>query len=110
MGPLLRSSAGSGGITAHAPHPARTGLDSAPSSASIPLPPSCEDRVSFIQHDLKERLPFADASFDFVRMSFVNLALREQDWQDVCEEALRVLKPGSASSRSDLAPPHLTAF
>ncbi|KPV76225.1 uncharacterized protein RHOBADRAFT_42553 [Rhodotorula graminis WP1] len=71
------------------------GLDVAPTSATIPLPASYDERVSFIQHALPERLPFQDDSFDHVRLSFVNLALREQDWQVVCEEALRVLVPGS---------------
>ncbi|GAA5910328.1 hypothetical protein JCM8208_006010 [Rhodotorula glutinis] len=70
------------------------GLDVAPTSATIPLSDSYDERVSFIQHALPERLPFQDASFDHVRLSFVNLALREQDWQTVCEEALRVLAPG----------------
>ncbi|BGP38776.1 hypothetical protein JCM10450v2_002730 [Rhodotorula kratochvilovae] len=70
------------------------GLDAAPSSVTINLPASVEDRVSFIQHDLRERLPFQDASFDFIRFSCINFALREQDWQELCEEAIRVLKSG----------------
>ncbi|GAA5840939.1 hypothetical protein JCM9279_001266 [Rhodotorula babjevae] len=70
------------------------GLDVAPTSATIPLPASYDERVSFMQHALPERLPFQDASFDYVRLSFLNLALREQDWQAVLEEALRVLMPG----------------
>ena len=85
------------------------GLDVAPSSCTIPLPASCDERVSFIQHALPERLPFQDASFDYVRLSFVNLALREQDWQTVCEEALRVLMPGSTCFPSPSSTSSLTS-
>ncbi|GAA6000118.1 class I SAM-dependent methyltransferase [Rhodotorula paludigena] len=70
------------------------GLDIAPSAVSTVLPTELESRLTFIQHDCRDALPFQPAEFDFVRTGFLNLSLREQDWAALCEEAIRVLTPG----------------
>lgn len=75
------------------------GLDIAPSAVSTVLPTELESRLTFIQHDCRDALPFQPAEpaeFDFVRIGFLNLSLREQDWAALCEEAIRVLTPGGA--------------
>ncbi|BGP30879.1 hypothetical protein JCM10296v2_002638 [Rhodotorula toruloides] len=69
------------------------GLDAAPSSVTIDLPPNIDWRISFIQTSFSTPLPFR-AEFDYVRVAHVNLALQEQDWTTLLDEALRVLKPG----------------
>ncbi|BGO90402.1 hypothetical protein NBRC10512_004113 [Rhodotorula toruloides] len=69
------------------------GLDVAPSSVTIDLPASMDSRISFIQTSFLLPLPFR-AEFDYVRVAHVNLALQEQDWTSLLDEALRVLKAG----------------
>ncbi|BGP14753.1 hypothetical protein JCM10213_004308 [Rhodosporidiobolus nylandii] len=70
-------------------------LDIAPSSVAPELLPSgLERRVDTVQHDLRQPLPFEDGAFDFVRVGFVNLALGEQHWASLIEEAMRVLQAG----------------
>lgn len=73
------------------------GLDIAPSAVSTVLPTELESRLTFIQHDCRDALPFQTAEFNFVRIGFLNLSLREQDWAALCEEAIRVLTRGGAS-------------
>lgn len=67
------------------------------------LPSSFTDRFHPIQHDFKETLPFNDDEFDYVRLSFLNLALAEEEWERVIEEGMRVLKKGCALSLFFLA-------
>ncbi|GAA5969762.1 hypothetical protein JCM11641_008034 [Rhodosporidiobolus odoratus] len=71
------------------------GLDAAPTAVTTGiLPPDLESRLSLVQHDFRQSLPFVDGEFDFVRIGFVNLAFGEPDWATLIEEAMRVLKAG----------------
>ncbi|GAA6027912.1 hypothetical protein JCM8097_001778 [Rhodosporidiobolus ruineniae] len=70
-------------------------LDAAPSSVSPNvISPDIASRVFTVQHDFRQPLPFADGEFDYVRVGFVNLAVGEQYWAPLIEEAMRVLKSG----------------
>ncbi|CAJ0633002.1 13473_t:CDS:10 [Entrophospora sp. SA101] len=51
--------------------------------------------VKFVKVDqLINRLPFEDNYFDFIRMSFVENILKQNEWSIILEESLRILKPG----------------
>ncbi|GAA5878421.1 hypothetical protein JCM8547_003595 [Rhodosporidiobolus lusitaniae] len=71
-------------------------LDAAPSSITSPdlLPPDLASRIQTVQHDFREKFPFEDGEFDYVRLAFPGLALSEQEWASVIEESMRVLKSG----------------
>jgi SAM-dependent methyltransferase len=65
-------------------------LDLAPPAAGVTLPPN----VTFVRHDLTQRLPFPDASFDVV-LSESSLEHLPQHARLACvAEAVRVLRPG----------------
>ncbi|KAM0788180.1 hypothetical protein ACM66B_001340 [Microbotryomycetes sp. NB124-2] len=71
------------------------GLDIAPDGmATDHLPPDVSARLSYMQHDILQPLPFEDDQFDFVRISLVGLSLPEQHWLPLLDEAVRVLMPG----------------
>lgn len=61
------------------------------------LPFERASRLSFVQHNFLEGLPFDDARFNLVRIANVSLGMPEHKWQDLIEEAVRVLAPGGAS-------------
>ncbi|GAA5828329.1 hypothetical protein JCM11251_006200 [Rhodosporidiobolus azoricus] len=72
-----------------------TALDVAPTAlAPGLLPPDLAPRISTVQANFKDPLPFEDGAFDFVRVAFLNNAMSEQHWATVIEEGMRVLKPG----------------
>ncbi|BGP01789.1 Proteophosphoglycan ppg4 [Rhodotorula toruloides ATCC 204091] len=71
------------------------GLDLVP----VLVPPSMLDgpvraRVSFVQHNFLEPLPFFDEEFDYVRIACVNSGTPEHRWDSLMEELRRVLAPG----------------
>ncbi|ORY88741.1 hypothetical protein BCR35DRAFT_204518 [Leucosporidium creatinivorum] len=71
------------------------GLDIAPSE--IPhdyLAYDISNRLSYVQHNFLEPLPFDDDRFDFVRIANVGLGVPEHMWAQLIEEATRVLSPG----------------
>lgn len=49
---------------------------------------------TFVQGDVLQRLPFPDASFEFVHMRFLNLGIPRQRWQSVINELARLTAPG----------------
>jgi SAM-dependent methyltransferase len=52
------------------------------------------DKYEFIQHDVLERLPFPDATFDYVHQRLLVAAIPLEDWPAVVAELARVTKPG----------------
>lgn len=50
-------------------------------------------RLSFTQGNFMQRLPFPDATFDFVRLSDLTLAVPRYAWGLILTEVHRVLKP-----------------
>lgn len=54
------------------------------------LPPN----YAFVPGNILEGLPFADASFDFVHMRLLVLALPHERWPFVVSELIRVTRPG----------------
>lgn len=75
------------------------------SDQSIGIPVNC----SFLQGNiLSEQLPFADASFDFVHMRLLFLAIPSPDWPKVIRELLRVTRPGGWIELLEGGPPILT--
>ncbi|KAG9053357.1 hypothetical protein FS842_008311 [Serendipita sp. 407] len=52
------------------------------------------DRIRWVQGNILDGLPFADQTFDFVRMSRIAMGLPETQWNQVIEDAVRVLRPG----------------
>ncbi|TFY53558.1 hypothetical protein EVJ58_g9389 [Rhodofomes roseus] len=51
-------------------------------------------RVTWVNADFLEPLPFRDGQFDFVRMSHIALAVPEDEWQYLFDECARILEPG----------------
>ncbi|CAG8524852.1 16207_t:CDS:2 [Funneliformis caledonium] len=49
--------------------------------------------LDFQKCDINQGLPFKDDYFDFVRMSLIATSLKEDQWNDVVRELVRVLKP-----------------
>jgi ubiquinone/menaquinone biosynthesis C-methylase UbiE len=49
---------------------------------------------TFVQGDVLQRLPFPDASFEYVHMRFLNLGIPRQRWQGVINELARLTAPG----------------
>ncbi|KAG8910994.1 hypothetical protein FRC01_005993, partial [Tulasnella sp. 417] len=63
------------------------------------------DRVQWVHSNfLQFRLPFADAQFDFIRMSFVALAVPESKWRFLVKEIRRILKPSGVLEWIDEEP------
>jgi len=50
--------------------------------------------ADFLQANLLERLPFPDATFDFVHMRFVYTVIPTQAWEPLMVELIRVTRPG----------------
>ncbi|KAG1751188.1 hypothetical protein EDB19DRAFT_1612117, partial [Suillus lakei] len=53
-------------------------------------------RVSWVQANFLEGLPFANDSFDFVHVKRIARGVPEDKWDDLFEEITRVMKPGAA--------------
>ncbi|KAI0322754.1 hypothetical protein OF83DRAFT_1167247 [Amylostereum chailletii] len=66
------------------------------------------DRVFFDSWSLTDRLPFPDAFFDMVRVSYVSMGLSERQWPPLLEEILRVMKPGAWAEVCPVAFKHRT--
>lgn len=63
------------------------------------------DRVQWVHNNfLQFKLPFPDAHFDFIRMSFVALAVPESKWRFLVKEIRRVLKPSGVLEWIDEEP------
>ncbi|KAJ3296786.1 hypothetical protein HK104_001202 [Borealophlyctis nickersoniae] len=67
-----------------------TAIDLAPAQPTTIKPPN----VEFAIHDITQRFPFPDNAFDFVRMRFLVLSLKADQWEHVISEIVRVCKPG----------------
>ncbi|KAG1885091.1 hypothetical protein F4604DRAFT_1729673 [Suillus subluteus] len=53
-------------------------------------------RVSWVQANFLDGLPFANDSFDFVHIKRIARGVPEDKWDDLFEEITRVMKPGAA--------------
>ncbi|KAJ3918521.1 hypothetical protein F5877DRAFT_42441, partial [Lentinula edodes] len=53
-------------------------------------------RVTWIQGNFLESLPFPNEEFDFVHIKRISLGVPEDKWDYLFEEILRVMKPGAA--------------
>ncbi|KAF4617321.1 hypothetical protein D9613_006139 [Agrocybe pediades] len=53
-------------------------------------------RVTWVQHNFLETLPFQDEEFDFVHIKRIALGVPEDRWDSLLEEIARVMKPGGA--------------
>ncbi|KAJ4491492.1 hypothetical protein C8J55DRAFT_504342 [Lentinula edodes] len=53
-------------------------------------------RVTWIQGNFLESLPFPNEEFDFVHIKRISLGVPEDKWDSLFEEILRVMKPGAA--------------
>ncbi|KAH9936658.1 uncharacterized protein B0H18DRAFT_1114020 [Fomitopsis serialis] len=69
----------------------------------VPLHPNLEEidpilawRVTWVQANFLERLPFDDGEFDFVHVRRVARGIPEDKWDHVLEEISRIMKPGGA--------------
>ncbi|KAJ3040436.1 hypothetical protein HDV00_010872 [Rhizophlyctis rosea] len=73
------------------PNAAVTGIDISPVQSRANKPPN----VEFQTVDLtKLPLPFADGTFDFVRMRFLILGIKADQWASIIRELARVTKKG----------------
>ncbi|RUO95799.1 hypothetical protein BC936DRAFT_143198, partial [Jimgerdemannia flammicorona] len=75
------------------PRSSFTGIDVAPIFPRTEVP----QNVGFRTHNLiadNKQLPYPDATFDFVFMRNMSLAVGEKDWQNLCRELVRVTKLG----------------
>jgi ubiquinone/menaquinone biosynthesis C-methylase UbiE len=64
--------------------------DSAPAGSTHPRP----DNYTFVQADVFNGLPFADASFAFTHMRMMYLSIPANRWDDLVRDLVRVTKPG----------------
>ncbi|KAJ3932321.1 MAG: hypothetical protein NXY57DRAFT_894439 [Lentinula lateritia] len=70
----------------------------------VPLQPDLQQvgssdlaqRVTWIQGNFLENLPFPNEEFDFVHIKRISLGVPEDKWDSLFEEILRVMKPGAA--------------
>jgi SAM-dependent methyltransferase len=65
-----------------------TGIDIAPTTTGAPL------NAQFVQHDVLQGLPFANASFDYVHSRLLVAAIPTRSWGDLLKECIRVATPG----------------
>lgn len=65
--------------------------DAANRQAALDLRPP---NYAFVPGNILEGLPFADASFDFVHMRLLFVAIPADRWQSVVNELVRVTRPG----------------
>ncbi|GAA5977555.1 hypothetical protein JCM10908_005016 [Rhodotorula pacifica] len=71
------------------------GLDLAP--VLVPpslLPDDMRTRVTFVQHDFLDPLPFFEGEFDYIRCCRVASGIPEPSWDPLIEELKRCLAPG----------------
>ncbi|HEY6826128.1 MAG TPA: methyltransferase domain-containing protein [Gemmatimonadaceae bacterium] len=77
-------------------------MDFSPGMLEVARGRAPTDRVSFVQHDVRERWPIDDASVDFV---VANLILEHlPDVGPIFAEAARVLRPGGTMYSCELHP------
>ncbi|KAH9480652.1 hypothetical protein JR316_0007252 [Psilocybe cubensis] len=70
----------------------------------VPLHPNLQNlgssdlasRITWVQHNFLETLPFQDEEFDFVHIKRIALGVPEDRWDKFFEEIQRVMKPGGA--------------
>ena len=67
-----------------------TGIDISEAFPTEIKPPNC----SFQVHNVNESLPFPPNHFDFVFQRLLVLGIREDDWDNVINHYVTVLKPG----------------
>jgi SAM-dependent methyltransferase len=63
----------------------------APMLAALGVPAA---QVAFVEADLRQRLPFPDASFDFAHMRLMRGALPPEQYLSALRELVRVTRPG----------------
>ncbi|PPR04105.1 hypothetical protein CVT24_010678 [Panaeolus cyanescens] len=70
----------------------------------VPLQPNLQNvgsldlasRITWVQHNFLEGLPFPNEEFDFVHIKRIALGVPEDKWDALFEEVTRVMKPGGA--------------
>ncbi|KAI0056109.1 hypothetical protein BV25DRAFT_1771447, partial [Artomyces pyxidatus] len=53
-------------------------------------------RITWVQANCLEGLPFPNEEFDFVHIKRIALGVPEDKWDNLFEEIVRVMKPGAA--------------
>ncbi|KAH9841838.1 uncharacterized protein C8Q71DRAFT_350714 [Rhodofomes roseus] len=74
----------------------------------VPLHPNLEEidpilawRVTWVQANFLEQLPFDDGEFEFIHVRRIARGIPEDKWDHVLEEISRILKPGGAFQISE---------
>ncbi|KIM40851.1 hypothetical protein M413DRAFT_154519 [Hebeloma cylindrosporum] len=69
----------------------------------VPLHPDLQNvgsesasRITWLQHNFLEGLPFQNEEFDFVHIKRIALGVPENKWDKLFEDIVRVMKPGGA--------------
>ncbi|KAF9485800.1 hypothetical protein BDN70DRAFT_459133 [Pholiota conissans] len=57
--------------------------------------PDLASRITWVQHNFLEGLPFQNEEFDFVHIKRIALGVPENKWDLLFEEVARVMKPGA---------------
>ncbi|CEG75936.1 hypothetical protein RMATCC62417_10907 [Rhizopus microsporus] len=60
------------------------------------------NQLTFTLGNVVKGLPYEDNTFDFVRMRFFVLALREEEWPAAISKIIRVTKPGGMIQMSEI--------
>lgn len=87
------------------------GFDLVKNQPDLSLHPEIADRVEWVHGNfLTQPLPFPTGSFDHVYCRALEMAVREDQWDFVISEIVRVLKPGGAAEFlfNDILFPYLT--
>ncbi|KDR82916.1 hypothetical protein GALMADRAFT_238570 [Galerina marginata CBS 339.88] len=58
--------------------------------------PDLASRITWVQHNFLDGLPFQNEEFDFVHIKRIALGVPEHKWDGLFEEIARVMKPGGA--------------
>ncbi|KAF8158083.1 hypothetical protein B0H34DRAFT_440662 [Crassisporium funariophilum] len=58
--------------------------------------PDLASRITWVQHNFLDGLPFQNEEFDFVHIKRIALGVPEDKWDALFEEISRVMKPGGA--------------
>ncbi|PFH46520.1 hypothetical protein AMATHDRAFT_69619 [Amanita thiersii Skay4041] len=58
--------------------------------------PDLAARITWVQANFLEKLPFPDDEFDYVHVKRISLGVPEDKWDSLLEEITRVMKPGGA--------------
>ncbi|KAF8799001.1 hypothetical protein BYT27DRAFT_7264526 [Phlegmacium glaucopus] len=58
--------------------------------------PDLASRITWVQHNFLDGLPFQNEEFDFVHIKRIALGVPEDKWDTFFEEIARVMKPGAA--------------